>query len=239
MKIVNDEPDDARAAMDRLNDASRIFMEARLLAKSKPLTPEQIADTQRRFREYIEKHGVTTTQVARECGYSFSVVACFHAGNYTGNNDAVAHAVNDWMERPRPPRRRIASERHGQDLGGRRHADGGAAGRQARNDGGNHRPRLRGQDASPQASHGRAARSLRLLRSEPHPARVSEAARAQPGAPLGAWLEGVCAAMDHRIAGRHAADRLSGRGAPARQVDFVRPLDSRSGPRADHHGGHG
>jgi DNA transposition AAA+ family ATPase len=90
---------DAREAMDRLNDASRVFMEARLLAKSKPLTPEQIGEAQERFRQYIAKHQVTTTQVARECGYSFSVVACWHAGSYTGNNDAVTHAINDWMER--------------------------------------------------------------------------------------------------------------------------------------------
>jgi len=89
----------AAEAMDRLNQSNRILCEARMLPRSKPLTDEQTNEVRERYKVYTGQSGASGAQVARECGYSKSVVSEWLTGKYVGSMDKVTHAVNDWMER--------------------------------------------------------------------------------------------------------------------------------------------
>ena len=94
-----DSGDSMREAMERLNDNNRILAESRMTDRSKSLTEEQVEAIKKAFLDYTEEHGVQMTTVARQCGYSKSVISEWLSGKYIGSVDKVTHAVNDWMER--------------------------------------------------------------------------------------------------------------------------------------------
>jgi DNA transposition AAA+ family ATPase len=87
----------AREAMDRLNESNRVQLEARMLPRK--LTAEQVDGVRERLAAYMESQGATVTRIARESGYSASVVSQWLSGHYAGNVEKVAAALNDWMER--------------------------------------------------------------------------------------------------------------------------------------------
>lgn len=102
-----DELDDTM--IDRLNEANRIQQEARMLPATE-LTDEQIAQVRDNFNRYVLSR-TTPAQVARQVGYSASVISQWQGGTYAGDNEKVARKLNDWMERDN---RRAGSTR-GQD----------------------------------------------------------------------------------------------------------------------------
>lgn len=92
-------PEGSAEAMDRLNESNRILIEARMLPRDKPLTEQQTNGVRERLKEYVARTGASHTQIARQIGYSQTVLSEWLAGKYAGNSDKVAHALNDWMER--------------------------------------------------------------------------------------------------------------------------------------------
>jgi DNA transposition AAA+ family ATPase len=89
----------AREAMERLNESNRILVEARMLPRAKSLSVEQIDQVTQRVRSYTNDRGIKLAQIARECGYSATVISEVLGNTYRGNVDKVIHAMNDWMER--------------------------------------------------------------------------------------------------------------------------------------------
>jgi len=64
------------------------------------LTAEQIEQVRRDFIDYTNKHGLFDGDVAKQIGYSGSVVNQWRNNRYTkGDSEAVARRINDWMER--------------------------------------------------------------------------------------------------------------------------------------------
>lgn len=96
---VGSSAETVRQAMDRLTETQRVQLEARMLTRSAKLNLEQVQDVRERLAAYMAEHDVSAARVARETHYSPAVISCWQAGHYAGNVDAVAHAVNDWMER--------------------------------------------------------------------------------------------------------------------------------------------
>lgn len=90
-----------REATERLNDLNRVLVEARMLPKNRPLTPEEITDVRDAYRAYAKANDVKAARVGREIHYSASVVSEWVKGAYKGDVQTVTHAVNDWMERDR------------------------------------------------------------------------------------------------------------------------------------------
>lgn len=86
-------------ATDRLNDLNRVLVEARMLPKNRPLTPEEIHDVRESYRAYAKANMVKAARVGREIDYSASVVTEWAKGTYKGDVQLVTHAINDWMER--------------------------------------------------------------------------------------------------------------------------------------------
>lgn len=98
-------------ALQRLGDQNRIQMEARMLPKTRDLTEEEIGGVRRRLQEYMTTHNLRLAKVSREVGYSVPTLSQWIAKRYPGSDSAVAHAVNDWMERD--TRRRFARHPEG------------------------------------------------------------------------------------------------------------------------------
>lgn len=70
-----------------------------MLPRDRKLSTEQIFEVVARFESFCTTYGITAAQVARESGYSASVLSQWAGNTYKGNVDAVTHALNDWMER--------------------------------------------------------------------------------------------------------------------------------------------
>jgi DNA transposition AAA+ family ATPase len=64
-----------------------------------PLTPEMIAQIRGDFLRYTALHAIPDSQAAREIAVASSVVSQFRGSKYAGDNERVARALNDWMER--------------------------------------------------------------------------------------------------------------------------------------------
>jgi DNA transposition AAA+ family ATPase len=77
---------------------SRVLIQARMLPMTK-LMEEQISGVRTDFIRYTSKTGVFDAQVAKELDLSSSVISQWRRDNYQGDSEAVARAVNDWMER--------------------------------------------------------------------------------------------------------------------------------------------
>ncbi len=92
--------------IDTVSKDARVLIQARMLPVGKALTTEQIDQVRRDYLNYTKKTGVFVNQVAKEVGYSASVISQWGNGNYDkGNAEAVARKINDWMERDARRRR--------------------------------------------------------------------------------------------------------------------------------------
>jgi DNA transposition AAA+ family ATPase len=100
----NGEPDTdrqvaMREGMDRLNDNNRILRAARMLNENRPLTRDEIKGVVSQFLHYTAENNIPHRYVARQCGYSISVISCWAGGTYKGDVEGVTRTVNNWMER--------------------------------------------------------------------------------------------------------------------------------------------
>jgi DNA transposition AAA+ family ATPase len=107
---MNEEPKqpDERAAIERLNESNRHLLEAGMMPANQLLTEDQIKSIRTRVAAYLEKHGISLTVAAMETGYGIGTVSPWMKAKYKGDNDAVARAFNNWMERD--ARRRTVSK---------------------------------------------------------------------------------------------------------------------------------
>jgi DNA transposition AAA+ family ATPase len=106
-EIPAGQPAPQSEALDRLAEMNRVQIEARMLPTT-PLTEEQIEDVRNRLRAYTRRAGINSGDVAKQCGFSRSVISEWLGGKYRGKAEGVARAVNDWMERDS---RRAAAKR--------------------------------------------------------------------------------------------------------------------------------
>lgn len=86
-----------RDLLSQLGDDARVLKQARVLP-SGPLTEEHIAAVRADYMTYTAKRGVSDAQAAKEIGIAASTLSQWRSGQYAGDNEKVARAVNDWME---------------------------------------------------------------------------------------------------------------------------------------------
>jgi len=86
--------------IEDLSIEARVLREARMLPMSGRLTKKHIEAVQKTYVGYAAEHGISDAEVAKQIGYSASVVNQWKRGKYDqGDEAAVTRAVNNWLER--------------------------------------------------------------------------------------------------------------------------------------------
>jgi len=87
--------------LDQIAQDARVLRKARMLPTDRPLTPEEIDSVARRFKDWLRESKLSQSAVGRMLGKGFgaSTLNHFVNGNKRGDQEKVARAVNELMER--------------------------------------------------------------------------------------------------------------------------------------------
>jgi len=88
-----------------LGQDAHIRIQGRILPTDKPLTDEQINQVREDFVAYIDCHGITRMEIARQLGCSNDLVNKFANSTYKSDCEPMARRLNDWMEQDARARR--------------------------------------------------------------------------------------------------------------------------------------
>jgi DNA transposition AAA+ family ATPase len=91
-------PTDQERLMDSLAQDARVQVEAWMLPTNRTLTPEEISAVRDKVREYIAKHDLKISKVAKSIGYGTATVSQFLSGKYNGTNETIARELNTFVD---------------------------------------------------------------------------------------------------------------------------------------------
>lgn len=82
----------------KLAEKARILGEARMLRDDEPITDEKTAAVLQRFKEYLERSGLSQEKAAKSMGFAAGTLSTILSGTYAGDAESFVRKIDKWIE---------------------------------------------------------------------------------------------------------------------------------------------